>query len=103
MIHRIILSEEAKLYFGALDVKTRTVIARKIEGLKEAPNIQGKPLSGSLAKYRSVHAAGRYRIIYEVKPEEITVIVIAVGIRKDGSKVDVYETLKKLLRLKILS
>lgn len=29
-------------------------------------------------------------------------MVIAVGIRKEGAKVDVYETMKKLLRLKIL-
>jgi len=32
----------------------------------------------------------------------VTVIVIGIGIRKEGSKIDVYETLKKLLRSKIL-
>lgn len=102
MNYKIILSDNAKAYLGNLDIKTRTVIARKIEALKESPDKLGKPLSGNLSKYRSIHAAGRYRIIYEVKIETVTVIVVGVGMRKDGSKIDVYETMKKLLRLKIL-
>jgi len=37
-------------------------------------------------------------MVYEVKANEVTVIVAAAGIRKEGSRIDVYETLKKLLR-----
>jgi mRNA-degrading endonuclease RelE of RelBE toxin-antitoxin system len=43
------------------------VIARKIEALKESPEKQGKALSGDLSGYRSLHAAVRYRVMYEVK------------------------------------
>jgi mRNA interferase RelE/StbE len=102
LTYKIIISDEAKKYLGTLDVKTRTVISRKIESLKESPYTKGNQLSGNLARFRTIHAAGRYRVIYEVKTETIMVMVIAVGIRKEGAKVDVYETMKKLLRLKIL-
>ena len=101
MNYKIILSDTAKAYPGSLDVRTRTGIARKIEALKESPDKQGKQLSGNLSKYRSIHAAGRYLIVYEIRKETVAVVV-AVGMRKEESKIDVYETMKKLLRLKIL-
>ena len=102
MNYKILLSDEAKTYLASLDRKTRNVIARKIDALKESPEKQGKALSGDLTGYRSLHAAGRYRVVYEVKPHQITVIVVATGMRKAGSKVDVYETLKKLLRVHVI-
>lgn len=102
MNYNILLSHEAKAYLQRLDGRTKDVIARKIESLKESPEKKGKPLSGDLSKYRSIHAAGRYRILYEVKETEVTVFIIAVGIRKEGSKIDVYETMKKLIRLRFL-
>lgn len=44
-----------------------------------------------LSGFRSVRAVGqRYRIIYAIQGEQVKVIVIAVGIRKEGSKADVY-------------
>lgn len=101
MNYKITLADEAKAFLLSLDSKTRTVIARKIEALKEFPEKQGKPLSGDLSGYRSLYAAGRYRVVYEVITNEVKVIVVAVGIRKEGSRIDVYETLKKLLRSKL--
>ena len=101
MNYKIILTDEAKAHLISLDGKTRTAIARKIEALKESPEKQGKALSGDLRRYRSLHAAGRYRVLYEVKVEQVMVIVVAAGMRKEGSKIDVYETLKKLLRSKV--
>jgi mRNA interferase RelE/StbE len=100
--YKIILTDEAKAYLTSLDGKTRNIIARKIDALKESPEKQGKALSGNLAGYRSLHAAGRYRVVYQVKVNQIMVIVVAAGMRKEGSKIDVYETLKKLLRLNVI-
>ena len=102
MNYKITLTDEAKAYLRSLDGRAKTAIGRKIETLKESPDKIGKALSGNLAGYRSIHAAGRYRIVYEVKVKTVTVIVIGIGIRKEGSRIDVYETLKKLLRSKIL-
>jgi mRNA interferase RelE/StbE len=56
-----------------------------------------------LVGYRSVRAVGqRYRIIYRVEDERVTVLVVALGIRKQGDKKDVYELAKKLLRSDLL-
>ena len=104
MNYKITLTDESKAYLTSLDGKTRKVIARKIDALKESPEKQGKALSGDLAGYRSLHAAGRYRVVYQVKVKvnQIMVIVVAASMRKEGSKIDVYETLKKLLRSNVI-
>jgi mRNA interferase RelE/StbE len=99
--YEISLSDEAKACLKSLDGKTRLTVARKIEALKETPEKQGKALTGDLTGYRSIHAAGRYRVIYQLSGGSPLVVVAAIGIRKEGSKIDVYETLKKLMRSKI--
>ncbi|MFN5137074.1 MAG: type II toxin-antitoxin system RelE family toxin, partial [Pseudanabaena sp.] len=58
---------------------------------------------GELDGYYSVRAVGqRYRIIYAIEQAQVTVMIVALGIRKDGSKQDVYALTKKLLRLGLL-
>ena len=58
---------------------------------------------GELEGYRSLRAVGqRYRILYAIKEEKVIVYVVAVGIRKEGDKVDVYALAKKLVRLGLL-
>jgi mRNA interferase RelE/StbE len=99
--YKITLTDEAKAYLRSLDSKTRIAIARKIETLKESPEKKGKALSGNLTGYRSLHAAGRYRVVYEVTVKKVMVIVVGIGIRKEGSRIDIYETIKKLLRSKV--
>lgn len=56
-----------------------------------------------LAGYRSLRAVGqRYRILYKVTPETVIVSIVALGIRKEGDKADVYALAKKLIRLGLL-
>ena len=78
--------------------KTVQQIIEKIEILKT------EPLKGSLQDFRSIRSVGkRYRIIYQVKETEIEVIVIAVGIRRDGyKKNDIYELMKKYVKIGLL-
>jgi len=86
-----------------LDSRTQNQVINKIESLKEEPLLLGKPLKGLLKEFRSVRAAGqRYRIIYKVLDKEIIVIIIAVGIRKDGDKKDIYELMKKYIKTGLL-
>jgi mRNA interferase RelE/StbE len=86
-----------------LDSRTQTQIINKIELLKEEPLLLGKPLRGPLKEFRAIRAAGqRYRIIYKVLEKEIIVIIIAVGIRKDGDKKDIYELMKKYIKTGLL-
>jgi len=44
----------------------------------------------------------RYRIIYRVERSAVVVVVVAAGIRKDGSREDVYRVAAKLIRLGLL-
>ena len=66
-------------------------ILKRIEGLSEEPNKQGKMLLKDLSGFRSIHAAGRYRIIYKVDKQTVIVYILAAGIRKQGDKKDIYK------------
>jgi mRNA interferase RelE/StbE len=72
-------------------------ILKRIEGLSEEPDKQGKMLLKDLSGFRSIHAAGRYRIIYKVDKQTVIVYILAAGIRKQGDKKDIYKIAKKLL------
>jgi mRNA interferase RelE/StbE len=92
-----------RMLTGITDRRIREKIVTVIDRLAEEPEEQGKAMLGELAGFRSVRAVGqRYRIIYTVKGEEIVVMVVAVGIRRDGARDDIYNLTKKLLRLGLL-
>jgi mRNA interferase RelE/StbE len=80
------------------DRRIRGEIAKRVDKLADDPNLQGKPLQGILAGYRSVRAVGqRYRIIYKIHEKNLIVYIIGAGIRKEGGKDDIYTRLQKLL------
>jgi mRNA interferase RelE/StbE len=75
----------------------------RLKRLEVEPEKQGKPLNEELIGYRSVRAAGqRYRIIYRIEEEQVLVLVVMVGIRKEGDKHDAYAQAIKLARLGLL-
>jgi len=79
------------------DRRIRAKLAERIDKLATDPELQGKPLQGILAGYRSVRAVGeRYRIVYKVHQERLIVNIVGVGIRKEDDKKDIYQRLKKL-------
>ncbi len=75
----------------------RRTILERIEQLATDPEHQGKALLGPLRGYRSIHVS-RFRVIYRVIRDQVEVIVLAAGIRKEGSRDDVYELAKRLVR-----
>lgn len=85
------------------DIRIRNAIIKRIDQLNHEPEKQGKPLQDDLKGFRSVRAVGqRYRIIYKVQAEQVLVVVVAIGIRKDGDIKDVYKLIKRLARLNLL-
>lgn len=83
--------------------RIRESIRDRVDDLSVEPEKKGKPLTGDLAGYRSLRVIGqRYRIVYRVEKEVVTVLVVALGIRKSGNKHDIYSLAKKLLRLGLL-
>jgi len=77
--------------------KIQRSILDRIQKLSDEPEKQGKKLVKDLAGFHSVHAAGRYRIIYKIEKRTVIIYVLAAGIRKEGDKKDIYKIAKKLL------
>ena len=104
-MYTIKLTQIAAEFITKLDGKSQQQIMEKIEVLKEYPLKVGKPLKGNLQDYRSIRSVGqRYRIIYQVTETEVEVIVVAVGIRRDGNKKnDIYELMKKYVKIGLFS
>lgn len=93
-----------RMLTGISDRRIRVKIVAVIDRLVEEPEKQGKAMLGELAGFRSIRAVGqRYRIIYTLKGDEIVVMVVAVGIRRDKARDDIYNLAKKLLRLGLLN
>jgi len=102
---QILLTPTAlKLLSDISDRRIREKIGAVIDRLVEDPEKQGKSLLGELSGFRSIRAVGqRYRIIYQIRGGDIVVVIVAVGIRRDGDKDDIYNLAKKLFRLRLLS
>ncbi len=85
------------------DQRERALIVQRAEQLTIAPEQQGKPLLGPLARCRSVRAVGqRYRIVYQVVRRTVVVVIVAVGRRKEGDRADVYALARKLIRQQLV-
>ncbi len=88
---------------GISDRRARVKIRDRIDALARDPEKQGKPLTAEFLGYRAVRALGqRYRIVCRVSSAERKVWVAAVGIRKKGSKTDIYELAQRMLRLGLM-
>jgi len=60
-------------------------------------------LTGELTDYGSLRAVGqRYRIIYRIEKENVEIFVVKIGIRKEDSKVNIYDLAKKMIRLHLV-
>lgn len=85
------------------DRRIRAQIVARVEELTTDPELAGKALVGELAGYRTIRAAGqRYRIIYRVERRLVTILIVAVGRRKEGDRKDIYELARRLLRQRLL-
>ena len=104
MIYRVdILPAAQRMVLEIADRRIQQKLLERMTALAADPELQGKPLGDDLAGYRSVRAVGqRYRIIYRVERSAVVVVVVAAGIRKEGSREDVYRVAAKLIRLGLL-
>jgi len=84
------------------DKRIQSAILDKIEGLAIDPEKQGKRLVKELAGFRSMHASGRYRVIFKIEEDPDVVWIVATGIRKEGDQKDIYKLAKKLLKLGLI-
>jgi mRNA-degrading endonuclease RelE of RelBE toxin-antitoxin system len=88
--HVIIDPFAEKQLLTITDLRVREEIKQGIYGLRHEPDVQGKPLNGTLKGCYSIRAVKRYRIVYKMRANIVTVTVINAGIRREGHKSDVY-------------
>ena len=80
------------------DIRQRQALSDRIDKLKLDPEKQGKALIDKLKGYLSVRAVGqRYRIIYKVERDLVIVLVVGVGLRREGDKKDIYSIIEQML------
>lgn len=85
---------------GVSDRRVRQQLFDTSKRLQGDPEKQGKPLREGLVGFRSLRVVGqRYRLIYSVDSAARIVHVAAAGLRREGSRDDVYELAQKIVRL----
>ncbi len=75
-----------------LDSNTRAQFKKKLVERLETPRVPSAQLHGSKDRYKIKLRSAGYRLVYEVRDQEIVVLVIAVG-RRDHS--DIYDKAAK--------
>ena len=83
-------TKEARKKIERLDSSIKLIIKKAIESLLTNP-YKGKPLSYELAGLYSLRTYD-YRIIYRIKENQLIIIVISVGHRKE-----IYKRLKEMI------
>jgi mRNA interferase RelE/StbE len=99
VIWNIVIEPEALEMIGEItDRRIKKNIVKNIDGLNIEPDKQGYSLSDELAGHRAKRAVGqRYRIIYRCDLHKLQVSIVGVGIRRQGSRKDVYFQVAKIL------
>ncbi|HSS43933.1 MAG TPA: type II toxin-antitoxin system RelE/ParE family toxin [Thermoanaerobaculia bacterium] len=96
-------AQARKMLEGVSDRRIQDQLLKRSKQLESEPEKQGKPLLGELSAFRSLRAVGqRYRIIYKVERNRVIVLIVGVGIRKQGGSRDIYALARKLLRARLL-
>lgn len=104
MTWRVLITPAAlEMLKGITDRRIRSQVAQTVSSLSEDPEKKGRPLMGELAGYRSLRAAGqRYRVIYKIEKEQVIVVVVATGRRKEGDRKDISSLARKLFEQKLI-
>ncbi len=75
-----------------LDSNTRAQFKKKLSERLEMPRVPSAQLHGSKDRYKIKLRSAGYRLVYEVRDQDIVVLVIAVG-KRDHS--DIYDKAAK--------
>ena len=81
MTYRLLYLPGAEKDIRALPRAVIERVRRGLERLAEKPRL-GKPLHGELVPFWS-YRVGDYRIVYEIRDEELIVLVVMLGHRRE--------------------
>jgi mRNA interferase RelE/StbE len=91
------------MILGISDPRVQRAIRDRIRALDHDPELQGKPLIGALQGFYRIKVLDRYRVLYSLHRDTVTVHVVAAGIRKEGDKRDIYSLAQRLVKLGLLA
>lgn len=80
-MYEIIFDKSAAKFFKKLDKNLQERIGKKIGLLKNNPML-GESLIGNLSGLRRLRV-GDYRIIYKIKNEQLIILILDIGHRKN--------------------
>lgn len=81
MIYELGFLEPALKEWKKLDATTRNQFKNKIKERLNTPRVPASKLSGHTNRYKIKLRASGYRLVYEVREDDLLVVVIAVGKR----------------------
>ena len=89
MTYKLVFKEEAKKEWDRLDATPRSLFAKKLKERIENPRIESARLCGMKDCYKIKLRRAGYRLVYQVRDNEVVVSVVAVGKRERNQ---VYKT-----------
>jgi mRNA interferase RelE/StbE len=82
MIYRLLFKTEAKKEWDKLNSAIRTQFKKKLAERLESPRVESARLNGLRDCYKIKLRSAGFRLVYQVREEEVVVSVIAVGKRE---------------------
>lgn len=80
-VYKVLFKASVEIDFAAIPKKDLKKILKRIEGLAEDPRPSGCEKLTGQERYRL--RQGRYRIVYSIQDDDLTVWMVKVGHRKD--------------------
>ncbi len=80
-VYKVLFKASVEKDFAAIPKKDLKKILKRIEGLVENPRPSGCEKLTGQERYRL--RLGRYRIVYSIRDDDLTVCAVKVGHRKD--------------------
>lgn len=82
MTYKLAFREESLKEWRKLGANVREQFKKKLAERLENPRVENSRLSGAKDRYKIKLRQAGYRLVYEVKDDVITVVVVAVGKRE---------------------
>lgn len=81
-MYKLVFKEEAKKEWDHLDTTVRSIFAKKLKERMQLPRIESARLSGMKDCYKIKLNRVGFRLVYQVRDQELFVSVITVGKRE---------------------
>lgn len=87
--YRLVFDDRALREFRKLDPALRDQAKKKLRERLDHPRVEADRLSRHPNCYRIKLRKAGYRLVYQVRDDEIIIVVVAVG-KRDSNKPDIY-------------